>query len=54
MVRHRWKKVGETQYANIYVDYNKKKTKIVTSKFTYIHEGVYPFHNYDSVKRYRR
>ena len=54
MVRHNWKKVGTTQYANIYVDYARKKTKIETTKYVYVHEGVYPFHNYDAVKRYKK
>lgn len=54
MVRHNWRPVGKTNQANIYIDINKKKTKIMTKKYTYIHEGIYPFHNYDAIKRYKQ
>lgn len=53
-MRHRWKYVGRTRNANVYVDYSQRKTKIVTEQYEYIHDGIYPFHDYDNRRRYRR
>lgn len=53
MVRHRWKYVGATDKARIYVDTSAKKTKIITAQYTYIHNGIYPFHDYDGRRRFR-
>lgn len=54
MVRYRWRYVGKTDKATIFVDYNQRKTKIVTFKNTYIHNGIYPFHDYDKRRRYHK
>lgn len=53
MVRHNWKIIGQTGKAKIYVDYNKKKTKIISNKKVYIHQGIYPFHNYEPIRRFK-
>ena len=47
-----WKFVGETPYATIFVNYTKKKTKVVTFKYTYYHDGIYPYHNPDYHKKF--
>ena len=54
MVKNNWKWAGESDYATVYVDYRKRKTKVVTRKNIYIHEGVYPFHNPDYSRRMKR
>lgn len=54
MVTNRWKFIGKTNNAEIFVDYGQRKTKIVTNGWVYIHNGIYPFHNYDSTRRFKR
>ena len=54
MVTHRWKYIGETDKAKIFVDYRASTTKIETFKYTYFHKGIYPFHNPDYTKKYRK
>lgn len=54
MSRHTWRYIGKTENANIMVDYNTKKTKIITKKHIYIHNGIYPFQNIEPTKKYKR
>lgn len=54
MVKHRWKFVGETKYAKVYVDHSFNMTKIETFKYIYYHDGIYPYHNPDYNRKFRR
>jgi hypothetical protein len=54
MVSNRWKYVGKTEYATIYIDYKSKTTKIVTNKHIYFHNGIYPSHNPDYTRRFKK
>jgi hypothetical protein len=54
MVNYRWRFSGKTEHAMIYVDYNRKMTKIVGKDYIYYHKGLFPFHRPEYTKRYRR
>ena len=54
MVSHRWKYIGETDKATIHVDYRTNTTKIETLKYIYYHKGIYPFHNPDYTRKYKK
>jgi hypothetical protein len=49
-----YKLVGKSEYAIIYVDYDKNLTKIVGNKYIYLHKGIYPYHNPEYIRRYKR
>lgn len=49
-----WKYTGEIAGKIIFVNYTLHATKILTNKFIYIHNGIYPFHKktpYYTIKR---
>lgn len=50
-MRHRWKFIGQTKYAKIYVDYRNNKTRIVGRTLEYIHDGIYPYHDPEPMRR---
>lgn len=54
MVSHRWKFIGKTENATIFVDYRLNMTKIKAKQGTYYHDGIYPFHNPVAKRRFRR
>lgn len=54
MVTHKWKYIGKTNNSKIFVDYRHDITKIETIKYVYYHDGIYPYHNPDFKKRYKK
>jgi len=51
MSNHTWKYVGSTANARIFVDYYRHKTRIETKSAIYFHNGIYPFHDSDIIKK---
>lgn len=41
----RWKYLTKTGEWTVYVDYRREKTKIDGSRYFYIHDGIYPYHD---------
>lgn len=54
MPQHRWKFVKKTINCDIYVDYANRKTRIVSPRYIYIHDGIYPDQDYESIKQFKR
>lgn len=52
MTRHRWVHIGSTGLSDIFVDYSKRKTKVVSNRYIYIHDGIYPYHDPDYSRRF--
>lgn len=52
-MRHNWKYIKNTGKAQVYIDYRLRKTKVITKKWTYIHNGIYPDQEYENIRRYK-
>ena len=50
----RYTYITQTKNACVYVDYKKRKTKIVGNKYIYFHSGIFPYHEPQYYRKLKR
>ena len=48
-----WKFVMDLENSSIYVNYSRRRTKIIGTKFVYYYNGVYPNIDYNTRRKFK-